>query len=57
MLIRLNSPLNTMCMDCMKLQTGCKGTSCQTWTGCIYKEKIDNEVMNVKKKQSIIYKT
>lgn len=31
--------LNTMCLDCKKLNNDCKGTECQTWSGCIYKEK------------------
>lgn len=31
--------LNEMCLDCKKLNNGCNGTECQTWTGCVYKEK------------------
>lgn len=31
--------LNPMCYDCLKLNKDCKGTTCQAWTGCIYKEK------------------
>lgn len=29
--------LNRMCADCLKLGSGCKGTTCQTWTGCVFK--------------------
>lgn len=31
--------LNCMCFDCKLLKNGCEGTTCQSWTGCIYKEK------------------
>lgn len=31
--------LNSMCYDCLKLHNGCKGTECQAWTGCLYKEQ------------------
>lgn len=31
--------LNPICCDCKKLNNGCKGTECQAWTGCLYKEK------------------
>lgn len=30
--------LNTMCLTCKKLGTDCKGTTCQTWTGCAMKK-------------------
>lgn len=30
--------LNSMCIDCKKLNNGCKGTDCLAWTGCIYRE-------------------
>ena len=29
--------MNRMCADCLKLGNGCKGTTCQTWTGCVFK--------------------
>lgn len=29
--------VNRMCLTCSKLGNGCMGTTCQTWTGCIYK--------------------
>lgn len=29
--------VNRMCITCSKLGNGCKGTTCKTWTGCIYK--------------------
>lgn len=31
-------PLNSMCSNCVKLGNDCKGTTCQTWTGCVYKK-------------------
>lgn len=31
--------LNSMCIDCAKYNNGCSGTTCQTWTGCIYRER------------------
>lgn len=34
--------LNTMCLDCRKLNSGCTGTECQTWSGCIFKVKKDD---------------
>lgn len=35
--------LNHMCADCLKLGTGCKGTTCQTWTGCVRKVTTTHE--------------
>ena len=32
------SDLNTMCFDCLERGKTCKGTTCQTWTGCIYRK-------------------
>lgn len=32
--------LNTMCLTCKKLGTDCKGTTCQTWTGCAMKIQV-----------------
>lgn len=32
------SDLNTMCFDCLERGKSCKGTTCQTWTGCIYRK-------------------
>lgn len=32
------SNLNTMCFDCLERGKNCNGTTCQTWTGCIYKK-------------------
>ena len=29
--------LNRMCSNCLKLGNDCKGTTCQTWTGCVFK--------------------
>lgn len=29
--------LNTMCRNCARLGTACKGTANSVWTGCIYK--------------------
>lgn len=37
--------LNAMCLDCKKLNNDCNGTECQTWTGCIYKERDENICM------------
>lgn len=31
--------LNPMCLTCKKLSTDCKGTTCQTWTGCAMKTR------------------
>lgn len=30
--------MNSMCRDCARLGIDCKGTECQTWSGCVYKE-------------------
>lgn len=32
------SNLNTMCFDCLERGKSCAGTTCQTWTGCIYRK-------------------
>lgn len=29
--------MNRMCADCLKLGKECEGTTCQTWTGCVFK--------------------
>ena len=30
--------INPMCTDCTRRGTDCNGTTCETWTGCIYRE-------------------
>lgn len=35
--------LNEMCLTCKCLENGCGGTQNQIWSGCIYKEKFENE--------------
>ena len=30
--------INNMCKNCARLGIDCKGTECQTWSGCVYKE-------------------
>lgn len=47
--------LNPMCMDCQKLQNGCEGTSCQSWTGCIFKDKSDENLVAVIKENTKQY--
>ena len=32
------SSLNTMCFDCLERGKSCNGTTCQTWTGCVYRK-------------------
>lgn len=32
------SDLNAMCFDCLECGKSCNGTTCQTWTGCIYRK-------------------
>lgn len=32
-----HSGYNPMCLDCARLSHGCRGTTCQTWTGCAMK--------------------
>lgn len=29
--------LNSMCAGCLEHGKSCNGTTCQTWTGCIYR--------------------
>lgn len=36
--------LNRMCSNCLKLGKGCNGTTCQTWTGCVYRVTILDEM-------------
>ena len=41
--------LNAMCLDCQKLcKLGgdCKGTENPVWSGCIYKKKVDDSMVN-----------
>lgn len=35
--LRQYMTINSMCLTCSKLRISCQGTTCQTWTGCIYK--------------------
>lgn len=35
--------LNPMCFDCLKLNKDCNGTTCQAWTGCLYKIKDESK--------------
>lgn len=35
--------LNRMCANCLNLGNGCKGTTCQTWTGCVFKKTAAEE--------------
>lgn len=35
--------LNPMCYDCLCLNNNCKGTTCQAWTGCLYKEQDESK--------------
>lgn len=37
----MKTTINTMCPDCTRFGKDCQGTSCQTWTGCIYKKRTD----------------
>ena len=30
--------INPMCTDCIRRGSDCVGTTCETWTGCIYRE-------------------
>ena len=30
--------INPMCTDCIRRGSDCDGTTCETWTGCIYRE-------------------
>lgn len=36
--IKEKETLNSMCNKCKYLNVDCKGTTCKTWTGCIYRE-------------------
>ncbi len=31
--------VNSMCVSCGKYGKDCKGTECQTWTGCVMKKR------------------
>lgn len=35
--LRQYMTVNRMCLTCSNLRNDCKGTTCKTWTGCIYK--------------------
>lgn len=46
--------LNRMCTDCAKLGRECSGTTCQTWTGCVYREEDkDKRIFNSYKRDLI----
>lgn len=32
--------LNSICKNCARLGIDCEGTECQIWTGCVYKENV-----------------
>lgn len=34
----MTNTINAMCHDCTRFLKDCQGTSCQTWTCCIYKQ-------------------
>lgn len=36
--------INRMCANCLKLGNDCKGTTCQAWTGCVYRVTILDEM-------------
>lgn len=36
--ITLFQVLNSICNDCVYLGNTCNGTTCQTWTGCVYRK-------------------
>lgn len=46
----MKTTVNTMCLDCSKFGKDCNGTSCQTWTGCIYKQRADADTTICKPK-------
>ena len=37
----MKTTINAMCHDCTRFGKDCQGKSCQTWTGCIYKQRAD----------------
>ena len=37
------SNLNPMCANCTRLGTACNGSTCQDYTGCVYKKNTDPE--------------
>lgn len=37
----MKNTINAMCPDCARFGKDCQGTSCQTWTGCAYKQRAD----------------
>ena len=41
--------LNTMCLNCKLLGNDCSGTSEKVWTGCIYRQKNEDDKKEVKK--------
>lgn len=34
---------NNMCLNCRRLNSDCSGTTCQTWTGCVYYQEDTNK--------------
>lgn len=40
---------NAMCKNCERFRKCCAGTTCQTWTGCVWKIKKENTKEGVKK--------
>lgn len=45
--------LNTMCLNCKKLNNECEGTKNQLWSGCIYKET-DTSVKVIDKVKELV---
>ncbi len=48
--------LNRMCRDCASLGESCDGTTCHTWTGCVFRKSkvvIDYSYMPVMSREDL----
>lgn len=48
--------INRMCTDCANLGESCKGTTCHTWTGCVFRKSnmgIDHSYMPIMSREDL----
>lgn len=51
--------INTMCIECIERGKSCGGTTCQTWTGCVYRKAsidCDNSYIPIMSREDLLEK-
>ncbi len=47
---------NRMCLDCTERGKSCSGTTCKTWTGCVYRNastNTDNSIIPIMSREDL----